>query len=95
MIQLIEFVAQLMGIANVIGLLIGLILLVFLSRQDNVSSAAQTYAAGSLAAILLGGSVIIGETSIMWGNVIGLVGGYVLIVLALAQYWFDRQKKED
>ncbi|MFW9810317.1 MAG: hypothetical protein ACFFE6_13145 [Candidatus Thorarchaeota archaeon] len=78
-----------------VGFLLAVILLLLFSRSKVASSATKTYVIGSILSFLVGSSgyySIYFIVIITWGNVLGLIGGYLCIILAIVQYFFDRRK---
>lgn len=84
-----------LAISDLVGLLMALLLTIFLGSRPDSSAAAKTYGWGSFISFIVGGTFVIylGQWPSV-ENYIGIIGGYVLMLLAAIQYYFDRLKSK-
>jgi hypothetical protein len=81
--------------AGILGTICSVCVILFLICKKTPSPVSLTYAIGSFIAFAVGGVAIsIPEMArrITWGNVIGVIGGYSLLLLSIIQYNFERKK---
>lgn len=89
---------QLLYQIGAIGFVISIIITLFLlHHRSHSSTVAKMYAIGSVLTFQIGGFgigaiYIFNATVYTWTSPVGVIGGYLLIILALIQYWLDRKK---
>jgi hypothetical protein len=93
-------IGYVLAIAGIIGLILSILLLIALAIPLKGSTRSCLYAAGSVISFFIGGSypVVLFMTpfppspyfAIGWYNVLGILLGYLLLVLAIFQYRRDR-----
>lgn len=88
--QLFDTIAFTMMLLGPIGLIASIIATVHLLTKRKTSSTAWKLAAAAIGAFALGGFYTFLDGVIFtWWNILGPVGGYILVILAIVQYRKD------
>ena len=78
--------------ADVYGTILSLVVIFFLLTRKETHLVSLTYAIGSFLAFLVGSLYnVIDFMGVTLGNVIGVAGGYLLLLLVLIQYLFEKR----
>ncbi len=86
---------QVILLSGILGLIAAVILTLFLLLKYRISGTAWLYAVAAVIVFFFGGSTAVfieGHVSIYLGNFVYIIGGYILILLALTQYIRDESK---
>lgn len=88
--QLFQILGTIMMFFGPIGFIVSIIVTVDLLTKRRTSSTAWKLAAAAIVAFALGGFYTFLDGVIFtWWNILGPVGGYILVILAIIQYRKD------
>ena len=86
---------QVIFLFEILGLIAAVILTLYLLLKFRISGTAWLYAVAATIVFFFGGSTVAfldGHVSIYLGNIIYIIGGYILILIALFRYIRDEDK---